>query len=139
MAVDWTAVVQRWIGSGRAWSTKQRIDGSGGNPIFDGTSVRRCRLNWVVCIAILPPKIFTTENLNENCTTCIADLGGLGLGGKPQAEHHLCTVGTGSPERFRAITESALEGLAKKELNLSAIVGRSAEAKERRLVPEVVE
>jgi hypothetical protein len=44
-----------------------------------------------------------------------------------------------SPDRFRAITESALEGLAKKELNLSAIVGRSAEAKERRLVPEVVE
>ena len=31
------------------------------------------------------------------------------------------------------------EGLAKKELNLSAIVGRSAEAKERRLVPEVIE
>jgi hypothetical protein len=44
-----------------------------------------------------------------------------------------------SPERFRAITESTLEGLAKKELNLSAIVGKSAEAKERRLVPEVVE
>jgi len=44
-----------------------------------------------------------------------------------------------SPDRFRAITESALEGLAKRELNLSAIVGRSAEAKERRLVPEVVE
>ena len=44
-----------------------------------------------------------------------------------------------SPGRFRAITESALEGLAKKELNLSAIVGRSAEAKERRLVPEVIE
>jgi len=44
-----------------------------------------------------------------------------------------------SPDRFRAITESALEGLAKKDLNLSAIVGRSAEAKERRLVPEVVE
>jgi len=44
-----------------------------------------------------------------------------------------------SPERFRAITESALEGLARKELNLSAIVGRSAEAKERRLVPEVIE
>jgi superfamily II DNA or RNA helicase len=44
-----------------------------------------------------------------------------------------------SPERFRAITESALEGLAKKELNLSAIIGKSAEAKERRLVPEVVE
>jgi superfamily II DNA or RNA helicase len=44
-----------------------------------------------------------------------------------------------NPERFRAITESALEGLAKKELNLSAIVGKSAEAKERRLVPEVIE
>lgn len=44
-----------------------------------------------------------------------------------------------SPDRFRAITESALEGLAKRELNLSAIVGKSAEAKERRLVPEVVE
>jgi len=44
-----------------------------------------------------------------------------------------------SPERFRAITESALEGLAKRELNLSAIVGKSAEAKERRLVPEVIE
>src|SRR5207248_4570999 len=44
-----------------------------------------------------------------------------------------------SPDRFRAITESALEGLAKKELNLAAIVGKSAEAKERRLVPEVIE
>jgi superfamily II DNA or RNA helicase len=44
-----------------------------------------------------------------------------------------------SPDRFRAITESALEGLAKKELNLSAIVGKSAEAKERRLIPEVIE
>jgi urease gamma subunit len=44
-----------------------------------------------------------------------------------------------SPQRFREITESALEGLAKKDLNLSAIVGKSAEAKERRLVPEIVE
>jgi len=44
-----------------------------------------------------------------------------------------------SPQRFRAITESALEGLAKRDLNLSAVVGKSAEAKERRLVPEVVE
>jgi len=34
------------------------------------------------------------------------------------------------PDRFREITESALEGLAKKELNLSAVVGRSVEAKE---------
>ena len=42
-------------------------------------------------------------------------------------------------ERFRRITNSALEGLAKRELNLSAIVEKSAEAKERRLVPEVVE
>jgi superfamily II DNA or RNA helicase len=42
-------------------------------------------------------------------------------------------------ERFRAITESTLEGLAKRQLNLSAIIGRSAEARERRLVPEVIE
>lgn len=42
-------------------------------------------------------------------------------------------------ERFRKITYSTLEGLAKRELNLSAIVGKSAEAKERRLVPEVIE
>ncbi len=44
-----------------------------------------------------------------------------------------------NPQRFRAITESTLEGLARKELNLSAIVGKSVEARERRLVPEVVE
>jgi len=43
------------------------------------------------------------------------------------------------PTRFRQITESALEGLAKRELNLSAIVGRSVEARERRLVPEAIE
>jgi superfamily II DNA or RNA helicase len=43
------------------------------------------------------------------------------------------------PERFRQITESTLEGLAKRELNLSAIVGKNSEAKERRLVPEVIE
>lgn len=42
-------------------------------------------------------------------------------------------------ERFRRITDCTLEGLAKRELNLSAIVGKSAEAKERRLVPEVIE
>ncbi|MDX2242241.1 MAG: DUF3883 domain-containing protein [Leptolyngbyaceae cyanobacterium bins.302] len=42
-------------------------------------------------------------------------------------------------ERLRRITDSALEGLAKRELNLWSIVGKSAEAKERRLVPEVVE
>lgn len=42
-------------------------------------------------------------------------------------------------ERFRQIAYSALEGLAKRELNLSKLIGKSAEAKERRLVPEVVE
>jgi hypothetical protein len=42
-------------------------------------------------------------------------------------------------ERFARICRSTLEGLAKRELNLSAILGRTAEAKERRLVPEVVE
>ncbi|MCI0388701.1 MAG: DUF3883 domain-containing protein [Acidobacteria bacterium] len=42
-------------------------------------------------------------------------------------------------ESFSRITNSTLEGLAKRELNLSAIVGKSAEARERRLVPEVVE
>jgi superfamily II DNA or RNA helicase len=44
-----------------------------------------------------------------------------------------------APDRFKAITESALEGLAKKELNLSSIVGKTIEAKERRLVPEAIE
>ncbi len=42
-------------------------------------------------------------------------------------------------ERFARICRSTLEGLAKRELNLSAILGKTAEAKERRLVPEVVE
>ncbi len=42
-------------------------------------------------------------------------------------------------EKVRRITESALEGLAKRELNLSAIIGKTEEAKERRLVPEVIE
>lgn len=42
-------------------------------------------------------------------------------------------------KRFEQICRSTLEGLAKKELNISAILGRSAEAKERRMVPEVVE
>jgi len=42
-------------------------------------------------------------------------------------------------EHFRKITNSTLEGLAKKELNLSVIIGKNAEAKERRLVPEVIE
>ncbi|GBD27789.1 hypothetical protein HRbin30_03145 [bacterium HR30] len=42
-------------------------------------------------------------------------------------------------ERFARICRSTLEGLAKRELNLSTILGKTAEAKERRLVPEVVE
>ncbi len=42
-------------------------------------------------------------------------------------------------ERFRKITNSTLEGLAKRELNLGALIGKSAEAKERCLVPEVIE
>ena len=36
------------------------------------------------------------------------------------------------PEHFRSITNSTLEGLAKRELNLSAIIVKSVEAKERR-------
>ena len=42
-------------------------------------------------------------------------------------------------KRLESTTNSTLEGLAKRELNLSAIIGKSAEAKERRLVPEVIE
>ncbi len=41
-------------------------------------------------------------------------------------------------ERFHKITSSALEGLAKRELNLAALLSRAAEARERRLVPEVI-
>lgn len=42
-------------------------------------------------------------------------------------------------ERFRRITESRIEMLAKRELNLGAIVGRTMEAKDARLVPEAIE
>jgi superfamily II DNA or RNA helicase len=42
-------------------------------------------------------------------------------------------------ERFERITQSALEGLASRDLNLTRLVAKRAEAKERRLVPEVVE
>jgi len=42
-------------------------------------------------------------------------------------------------ERFQRITNSTLEGLAKRELNLSVILGKTAEAREKRLVPEVIE
>ena len=40
--------------------------------------------------------------------------------------------------RFAGTTNSTLEGLANKELNLAAVIGKSVEAKERRLVPEVI-
>jgi superfamily II DNA or RNA helicase len=43
------------------------------------------------------------------------------------------------PERFRKITSSTLEGLAKRELNLGVLLGKSAEARERRLIPEIIE
>ena len=43
------------------------------------------------------------------------------------------------PEMFERITNSALEGLAHRELDLGHLVAKRAEAKERRLVPEVVE
>jgi len=43
------------------------------------------------------------------------------------------------PDRFRKITSSTLEGLAKRELNLSALIGKSAEAREHRMVPEIIE
>lgn len=42
-------------------------------------------------------------------------------------------------KRFAEITNSTLEGLAKKHLNLSAVIGKAEEARERRLVPEVIE
>lgn len=38
-------------------------------------------------------------------------------------------------DRFRRITHSTLEGLARKQLNLGAIVGRTVEARERKLSP----
>ena len=41
-------------------------------------------------------------------------------------------------ERFERITYSALEGLSKRDLNLAGLLSASAEAKERRLVPDVV-
>ena len=63
------------------------------------------------------------------CIASVSPIAGL-IATRSFVSHH---------KRFRDITDSTLEGLAKRELNLSAIVGKSAEAKERRLVPEVVE
>ena len=41
-------------------------------------------------------------------------------------------------ERFRAICQTALEGLASKSLNLAMLVERRARAQERRMVPETI-
>jgi len=41
-------------------------------------------------------------------------------------------------DRFRAICQNALEGLATKKLNLAMLVERRARAQERRLVPETI-
>ena len=43
-----------------------------------------------------------------------------------------------SEERFKAICQTALEGLASKRLNLAMLVERRARAQEKRLVPEMV-
>ncbi len=43
-----------------------------------------------------------------------------------------------SEERFKAICQNALEGLASKKLNLGMLVERRARAQEKRLVPETV-
>jgi superfamily II DNA or RNA helicase len=43
-----------------------------------------------------------------------------------------------SEERFKAICQNALEGLASKKLNLAMLVERRARAQEKRLVPETV-
>ncbi|MBC7084691.1 MAG: helicase, partial [Firmicutes bacterium] len=41
-------------------------------------------------------------------------------------------------DRFRAICENALEGLASKKLNLAMLIERRARAQERRVVPETI-
>lgn len=43
------------------------------------------------------------------------------------------------PAHFRRITHSMLEGLARRELNLASVTAKRAEAKVRRMVPEVIE
>jgi superfamily II DNA or RNA helicase len=43
-----------------------------------------------------------------------------------------------SEDRFRAICQNALEGLASKQLNLAMLVERRARAQERRVVPETI-
>jgi SNF2 family DNA or RNA helicase len=43
-----------------------------------------------------------------------------------------------SEDRFRAICQNALEGLATKKLNLAMLVERRARAQERRVVPETI-
>jgi len=47
-------------------------------------------------------------------------------------------LGDVEADRFRAICQNALEGLAAKNLNLAMLVERRAKAQERRIVPETV-
>lgn len=57
------------------------------------------------------------------------------LGDADLEEHLLENVDEG---RFRAICQTALEGLASKKLNLEMLIERRARAQERRVVPETV-
>lgn len=47
-------------------------------------------------------------------------------------------VGPNRIDRYQAVCQSALEGLASKKLNLAMLVERRARAKERRMVPETI-
>jgi superfamily II DNA or RNA helicase len=58
-----------------------------------------------------------------------------GLGEADLEERLLSPV---SEERFKAICQNALEGLASKKLNLAMLVERRARAQEKRLVPETI-
>ncbi|MGI6387868.1 MAG: DEAD/DEAH box helicase [Desulfomonilia bacterium] len=47
-------------------------------------------------------------------------------------------LGNVDVERFKAICQNALEGLASKKLNLEMLIERRAQAQERRIVPETI-
>ena len=47
-------------------------------------------------------------------------------------------LGNVDVERFKAICQNALEGLASKKLNLEMLIERRAQAQERRVVPETI-
>lgn len=55
-----------------------------------------------------------------------------------QADMEARILGPIEEERFRAICQNALEGLATRNLNLQMLVERRARARERRIVPETV-